>query len=510
MKHFLILLTLCFSLFSLSAKEKQKTNILLITVDDLKPILGCYGNDQIITPNIDRLAAMGVTFQNNYCQQAVCAASRVSLFTGMRPDRTGVVDLKTDMRDINPDVVTLPQLLKENGYETIGMGKILHGAKGDDPISWSKPFIEDKHLAYAEGFTYPANGKYQNPAIHVAMEEAKKQKLSWKEANQYLKSKNLSPSTENMDIPDNAYEDGALALRAVEEIEKLRKSKKPFFMALGFHKPHLPFSVPTKYWDMYDRESIPLAPHRAKVENAPAVAYHSWGELRNYSDIPQEGPLSLEKEREVIHGYWASVSYVDAQLGIVLDKLEQSGMAENTIIVLWGDHGWHLGDHGQWCKHSNFEQATKAPLIFAVPGMAKAEKAYTMSEFVDVYPTLLDLVGIQAHDALEGISLVPAVENPDEIVKTRAFSQFTRGPKVMGYTMRTERYRVTLWLKGEYYKGSIVDNPEIIAQELYDYKTDPTESRSLVKDEGYKDILAELKAELLSHLQTQNMKYGKE
>lgn len=502
----LILLALL-TAFSLSAQEKM--NVLFISIDDLKTTLGCYGNEQIISPHIDELAAMGVTFQNSYCQQAVCAASRTSVFTGMRPDRTGVVDLKTDMRDINPDVVTLPQLLKQNGYTTVGMGKVYHGARNNDPISWTIPFMEDKEFDYAEGFSYPANGKYQAPEIHEAIKGAKKQKLNWKETNKYLKSKNMSPSVECMDIPDHAYEDGALALQAIKTMDELKDGDEPFFLALGFHKPHLPFSVPKKYWDMYDRNEVPLAPHREEVENAPGLAYHSWGELRNYSDIPQQGPLSMEKEREVIHGYWASVSYVDAQLGLVLDHLKATGLDKNTMIVLWGDHGWHLGDHGQWCKHSNFEQATKAPLMFYVPGMAKGKNAYTMAEFVDIYPTILDVLDIDGPDVLEGNSLKPAIKKPKTEVKDRAFSQFTRGPKVMGYTMRTSRYRVTLWLSGEFYEGPIVDDPKVIAQELYDYQEDPNETRSLAKDPEYAAVFEELKAELLAHLKQQNKDYGK-
>lgn len=507
----LFLLFFAFLIAPLRAAEKgDPMNVLFISIDDLKPVLGCYGTEGIKTPTIDALARQGVTFQNNYCQQAVCAPSRVSLFTGMRPDRTGVVDLKTNMRNINPDVETLPQTLMKNGYITVGMGKLLHGAKDDDPTSWSEPYIHDKDLAYAKGFIYPANGKYQNPQIHEAAKEARKQKLGWKATNRFLKSKGLSPATECMDIPDDAYEDGALALRAVKALDKLAKQQQSFFLAIGFHKPHLPFSVPKKYWDLYDRDRIPLAGHRSKIDGAPQVAYHTWGELRNYSDIPQEGPLSLEKEKEIIHGYWAAVSYVDAQLGLVMDKLKSSGLDKNTMVVLWGDHGWHLGDHGQWCKHSNFEQATKAPLIFAVPGGSKGENAYTMSEFVDVYPTILDYLGIKPHEALEGVSLMPVIKNPKLKIKEAAFSQFTRGSKVMGYTMRTARYRVTLWLKGEYYKASIVEKPEIIAKELYDYQKDPEETTNFANNEAYADVFKSLKKQLLSSLKTQHRSYGKD
>ncbi len=489
--------------------ESQKPNIVFLCIDDLKPVLGCYGDQNVKTPHIDQLAQAGVTFSNAYCQQAVCAPSRISIFTGLRPDRTKVWDLKTDMRDMNPDVVTLPQFFKDNGYETVGLGKLMHGAKDDDPISWSIPYRHDRELTYADGFSYPANGKYQNPAIHEAMKEAKKQKLNWQETNRYLKSLGLSPAVECMDIPDNAYEDGAVAEAGMQLLNQLEKGDKPFFLALGFHKPHLPFAAPKKYWDLYNRDQIALHPLQGKATNSPDYAYHTWGELRNYSDAPQTGPVLDAQQKELIHGYWAAVSFVDAQVGKVMAHLDALGLRDNTIVVLWGDHGWHLGDHGLWCKHSNFEQATKAPLIISAPGYAKNQHTLSMAEFVDVFPTLCELSGLAAPKVLEGTSQAAALKHPETIVKDYAISQFPRGNNVMGYTLRTDRYRLTVWLKGKFQEGSIHQKPQIEALELYDYEKDPLETQSLASDPAYAELATQLKTKLFDLLTAQANHHAK-
>jgi arylsulfatase A-like enzyme len=472
-------------------------------VDDLKPLLGCYGNQQVISPNIDALAGVGVLFENAYCQQAVCAPSRISVFSGLRPDQTKVWDLNTNMRDVNPDVVTLPQYFKQHGYQTAGVGKLMHGAKNNDPGSWTIPYLEDKELSYAEGYKYPANGKYQAKAIRQAYRESRKQKLDWKATNQYLKSKGLSPSVECLDVPDGAYEDGAVAIKGMQLLEAMSQSDKPFFLALGFHKPHLPFAAPKKYWDMYQRSEINQAPYMEKAEGAPEYAYHTWGELRNYSDIPQKGQVPADKQKELIHGYMASVSYVDAQIGKVLNQLDALGLREHTIIVLWGDHGWHLGDHGIWCKHSNFEQAVKAPMIIAAPGLSQGQVASTMAEFVDMYPTFCELSGLPVGKHLDGQSLVPALKNASAPVKEYAISQYPRGNDIMGYTIRNQHYRYTVWLKGPYRKQAVYRQPEVVATELYDYINDPLETVSLSDDAEYKAIRQQLETQLFTVLNNQ-------
>ncbi len=483
--------------------QTGKTNILFIAVDDLKPLLGCYGDESTITPNIDALAKEGVLFENAYCQQAVCAPSRVSVFSGLRPDQTKVWDLKTNMRDVNPDVVTLPQYFKKHGYQTAGVGKLMHGAKHNDPASWSIPYKEDKHLGYAEGYKYPANGKYQAKDIHKAYRESRQQKLGWKETNQYLKAKGLAPSCECLDIPDAAYEDGAVAVKGMELLKEMSASDKPFFLALGFHKPHLPFAAPKKYWDMYERSEIKQAAFMLPAEGAPKYAYHSWGELRNYSDIPQEGQVPADKQKELIHGYKACVSYVDAQIGKVMKRLDELGLRENTVVVLWGDHGWHLGDHGIWCKHSNFEQAVKAPLIISAPGMKKDKVATTMAEFVDMYPTLCELSDLPIGEQLDGQSLVPALKDPKKEVKGYAISQYPRGNNIMGYTIRDKQYRCTIWLKGAYRSEQVYAKPLVVASELYDYVNDPLEKVSLADNKEYDSIRQEMEKQLLDILNKQ-------
>ena len=489
--------------FSEKEKKAERPNILFLVVDDLKPVLGVYGNTEVKTPEIDKLAARGVVFDNSYCQQAVCAPSRISVFTGMRPDRTKVRDLHTDMRKMNPDIVTLPQFFKRKGYETVGLGKLMHGARGNDPRSWTIPYVADEKLTYADGFSYPVLGRYQANDIKTVYEDIKTQKLKRKQLMASLRKRGALPSTECLDLPDDAYSDGAIAEKGIRMLEKLKNNDKPFFLALGFHKPHLPFVAPKKYWDMYDEEEIDVNPFQLHAENSPNYAYTNWGELRNYSDIPRKGPLDPAKQKQLIHGYRASVSYVDAQIGKVIAKLDELGLDENTIIVLWGDHGWHLGDHGLWCKHTNFEQATKAPLFFVAPGMAKGKHALTMAEFVDIFPTLVDYAGFKVPDYLEGESLLPVLKDPKVEIKGYALSQFFRGTDIMGYTMRTYRYRITLWLKGDFNKKDLFRDPVIDAVELYDYKTDPQERVSLAGDPQYAQVVEELKTKLLKMLNSE-------
>ncbi len=492
-----------------AVKSKKRPNILFLVIDDLKPVLGAYGDHNVKTPGLDKLAGEGVLFENAYCQQAVCAPSRISFFTGERPDRTKVFDLHTNMRDMNPDIITVPQFFKAHGYITVGLGKLMHGAKQNDPVSWSIHTKKDDKLKYAAGYSCPAEGKYQNPKIIAASKEAKAQNLNWKKTKKYLVSKNLLPSTECMDVPDDAYTDGAIAKAGIKLMKNLSKKEQPFFIALGFHKPHLPFVAPKKYWDMYDRSKIKENPFRQHAKNSPGFAYHTWGELRAYSDIPDEGPLPDDKQKEVIHGYWASVSYVDAQVAKVLQALKDLGLEDNTIVVLWGDHGWHLGDHGLWCKHTNFEQATKVPFIIKAPGYAKGKTASTMTELIDVFPTLVDYAGFDKPDYLEGESLIPVLKNSDTQIKDYAISQYFRGKNIMGYSLRTKRYRLTLWLKGDFRHNDLFRNPVIAATELYDYKTDPQEKVSLAKDPAYAKVVEELKTKLLNLLVEQADRFQK-
>ena len=337
-----------------------KPNVLLICVDDLKPLLGCYGDTVVKSPNIDRLAARGVLFEKAYCNQAVCSPSRNALLTGLRPQSLGIYELNTNFRKAAPDAVTLPQHFKANGYHAEALGKIFHVGHGNvnDVASWSVPHFTPKTISYAlKENDLPESTREQ------ALFENKKE--PWKLPR--------GAAAESADVPDNRYGDGVIADEAVKRLEAAKqKPDVPFFLAVGFLKPHLPFVAPKMYWDLYDPASFKLPELQTAPAGAPEFAATTWGELRQYRDIPEQGPLAREQATHLIHGYHAATSYMDAQLGKVLDALDASGLAGNTIIVLWGDHGWHLGDHGMWCKHTNYEQATRIPVIVAAPGIQPA------------------------------------------------------------------------------------------------------------------------------------------
>lgn len=485
MRSLILLLALCPSLFA------AKPNVLFIAFDDLKPLMGCYVDKVIKTPNMDRLAARGTLFLNAHTQQAVCGPSRASLLTGLRPDTTKVYDLKTRIRSILPDVVTLPQHFRAHGYETVGMGKIfdprsVDSRNSDDPASWSRPYVHTDSKKGVAGFL---NAEF----VAKAKAAMKTKGIQGGNTDALKEAVGGFPPTEGEDVADTDYEDGELAEVAVAHVKELAAQEKPFFLAVGFHKPHLPFVAPKKYWDLYQRDTLSIARFTTLPAGAPEIAFQDSNELKNgtYSaDIVPRGP-GLQPEavqRQLIHGYMACVSYVDAQLGKVLDALDASPAAKNTIIVLWGDHGWHLGDHGMWCKHTNYEQATRVPLMIIRPGDAGAGgRSQSPVEFLDVYPTLCDLAGITAPKELQGLSLVPILNDPKASVKPAARSQYPRGSEkkpTMGYAWRDERYRFVQWL------DTTQPGAAPVATELYDYEKDPEETRSLVNDPAYADVLA--------------------
>ena len=468
--------------YFLALEAYPKKNILFIAVDDLKPSLGVYGDSFAKTPHIDYLASLGTTFTNAHVQQAICAPSRVSLLTGLRPDLTEVWDLETQMRDKNPSIITLPQYYRENGFKTVGMGKIFDNRsvdKGLDKSSWSSPFIRVNvdhpiHGNTITGFQSPENKKILSEIRDKAIADGIPNRDMW----QYLRSKH-KPSTESFDISDEGYFDGAIALKAVSQINELAKDDDPFFLAVGFQKPHLPFVAPKKYWDLYNRESIELASYQKWARGTVKLSYNNNGEMRSYTDIPdsfeENGLINAEKQKELIHGYYACVSYIDAQVGKILDAVKENNLLENTTIILWGDHGWHLGDHGQWAKHSNFEQATRSPLIIVDPKTKRNNFNSSPTEFIDVFPTLVELSGLQTPDNLQGKSLVPILNGKSKKVKDYAVSQYPRG-KAMGYALRNGRYRYVAWYKN---RNSIKEQ-DIIIKELYDYKNDPEETVNIV------------------------------
>lgn len=459
-------------------------NVLFIAVDDMRCDLGCFGNSYVKSPNIDRLASTGVLFRRAYCQQAVCNPSRVSLMTGMRPDSTRVWDLTTEMRSVLPDVVTLPQYFRQNGYRAVAYGKIFHNPF-PDAQSWDEPTHNPQNV-----IAYSAENRDKLTKFKQSM------RASGKSENAIDRMR--GPATEIQDEPDDRNYDGKQTSDAIEKLNELASGEAPFFLAVGYIRPHLPFITPKPYWDLYRRSEIPLAANGFLPKNAPQVSFgdRSFGgfyELRGYMDYanvknPFEGTLTEEQQRELKHGYYASVSFTDAQIGRLIDVLERTGKSNNTIVVLWSDHGWKLGEHGGWCKQTNFEIDTRAPLIVRNPS-AKANGTPTDSlvEFIDIYPTVCELAGLPIPPHTEGRSLAPILDDVRIETKDYAISQFPRehqGKDYMGYAMRTDRYRYIEWL-------SAVDG-SVFARELYDHRVDHEENENIAEDVAQRSVLDSL------------------
>ena len=478
----------------------NKPNVLFIVVDDLKPLLGCYGASWIKSPNIDRLASRGTLFTASYCQVSFCAPSRMSILTGLRPDSTRVFFNPAKPQDILrmrfPDLVTLPQHLRNHGYITHPIHKVFDGRTvdaGHDRASWSVPY-GPWEMAPGEK---PAPGGYQDPATKARLAESAAQ---GKPA--------VGPATEACDIADNAYHDGGVAFTAAKRIREFAQQTQPFFLAVGFVKPHLPFIAPKKYWDLYDRASLPLAPFQQLPHGSPHdLAFYSHsGELRSYSDVPKTGAIPEPLQRELIHGYAACVSYIDAQVGLLMRTLEEAGIAGQTAICLWGDHGWHLGEHGHWGKVTNYEDATRAPLIIAAPGEKQKPRVTALVEFIDIYPTLCDLAGMPLPAHLEGRSLAPLMRGENTTLHEAAISQMSHGAVkdgVMGWTLRTPRYRYIEWRCADLSTDTPRITDQVESVELYDYQADPLERENLASKPEHLGLLKEQQSlfdKLLPHL----------
>ena len=481
----LIVTVLAATATAISAAEKP--NVLFIAIDDLRPELGCYGVDEIKTPKIDALAASGITFNRAYCQLAVCNPSRVSLLTGLRPDSSKVWDLVTRFRQTVPDIVTLPQQFKAHGYHTVSYGKIYHNPWPDN-VSWSEPH------------RWPEKSSLWS-------EEAKRRRAAYKEkmraegrAEKAI-DRMRAQATEIVDVPDDEHIDGAIAQQALTAMRRLAKQDQPFLLAAGFIRPHLPFVAPRKYWELYDAETIPLAPNPFLPRQSPAFAMNTMYELRDYLDFdrtptPKQDSLTDAQQRRLKHGYYASVSFVDSLVGHLLTELETLGLADNTIVVLWGDHGWKLGEHNSWCKQTNYEIDVRAPLIIRAPeATANGHTTNALVEFVDIYPTLCELAGLPLPEHLEGKSMTPLLSRPDQPWKQAAFSQFRRQDRdipLMGYAMRTDRYRYVEWQDRR--------TREIVATELYDHQTDSSEDTNIAGLADNKSLLAELSRQMWTTL----------
>lgn len=469
--------------------KPSRPNVLMIVVDDLRPSGEAFGAPQIRTPHIDRLARGGLVFTRAYTQQAVCSPSRTAVMTGLRPDTTRVLDLRTHFRKARPDAITLPQHFKQHGYHTQGLGKVYHGGL-DDPSSWSTPHWTSSRPDYydpkirsalehekarlrAEGVEFETTPVERDPVSGVAL------RLS------NPRGRARGPAWEAPDVSDDELKDGDTASKAIVLMESY--GSRPFFLAVGLVKPHLPFVAPRKYFDLYPLESVTLSPNPRPPAGVPAPALPDWSELRSYLGMPQEGPMPDAQAREIVRAYAAAASYADAQVGRMLDALDRLGLAGNTVVVLWGDHGWHLGDQGHWTKHTNFEIATRAPLVVRAPGRgAEGRRSDALVEFVDIYPTLCELAGLPVPTELEGTSLAPLLDAPARPWKGAAFSQYPRG-KLMGRSMRTDRYRYTEWA---------APGEAPAARELYDHQLDPLETVNRAGDPALDKTVAELSARL--------------
>lgn len=457
-------------LLSQAAQGMEKKNVLLFFIDDLRPELACYGADYIKTPAIDKLASEGVLFERAYCQQALCGPSRISMLSGRYPYTTGITDLWTPLTKAHPDALSLPRYFKERGYFTGSYGKVYHHTR-DDKSSWSE-LMAKITVKYANSKTLEG--------IRRRTEEGEKKGLSEDEVRILGKG----PATEIAEVEDDAYPDGKIANQA---IKSLRKNKdKPFFICVGITKPHLPFAAPKKYWDLYERDDFEV-PERKLPENAPSLAFTVWGELRGYRGIPEEGHLSDEQTKELRHGYAASVSYADAQVGKVLAELDRLGLRKNTIVVLWGDHGYKLGDYGAWCKHTNLELDAHVPFMVSAPGFSQGERSKSLVEIVDIFPTLAELTGGKVPDSCDGRSLKPVLKDPGQAFRSHAFTMYPRG-KTAGYSIRTDRWRYTEWFNTE--------KKEIVAQELYDHQDTQTPASSLAADPKHAELVSSLSKKL--------------
>ncbi len=465
----------------------DRPNILLLLVDDLKPVLGAYGDRIAVTPHMDRLAARGLRFDAAYCNQAVCASSRFTLLLGQRSTSTGLYQFGRNFRDYYPDAVTLPQFFMRHGYRAESMGKVFHvghGTYGDD-ASWSVPAHKDLLIEYVD----PASTRDGSPTNEQAL------------FTNLRRPPGSGPlprgaAWESPDVPDDAYADARTAAYAINRLRAAKeKPSEPFFLAVGFVRPHLPFSVPKKYWDLYDPAKLPMPERETAPEAVVPVAMKRGGEIDQFFPVPKPPvhPYPDDIKRKLIHGYYASMSYADVQIGKVMAALDELKLADNTIVVLWGDHGWHLGDLGIWTKHTNFEQANRIPLVVIAPGVTRpGTSTGQLAETVDLYPTLAELAGLSPSTGsqnLDGTSLVPVLKNPAARIRNHAYHSFPRGEE-LGRAIRTERYRLVEWKK----PGAPADTAKI---ELYDYANGPIETRNVAAERA--EVVAELRAILAGY-----------
>jgi arylsulfatase A-like enzyme len=455
-----------------AAPDARPLNVLFIAVDDLRPQLGCYGEKAMVTPRLDRLAAEGRRFERHYVQVPTCGASRCALLTGRYPAVPAAYDngaFATLPRASAEAPMSMPELFRRAGYQTAAIGKITHEPGG-------KLASGEDELAGAWDATSMPAGKWKDPwSAFFAY------------ADGSTRAPGRTPATERGEVDDGGYPDALIAEAAIEKLRELKVGEQNFFLAVGFIKPHLPFNAPAKYWDLYDESKISLAEYRKPPAGVdPAISLHKSGELTpRYTGLAQKGAVSEAEARRLRHAYFACVSYVDAQIGRVLDELNRLGLADSTIVVVWGDHGWHLGDHGIWGKHTLHEIALRSPLIVRAPGIARPGAAAPgLVESVDIYPTLAALCGLKAPAGLDGTSFAPMLADPEADGKAATYGFWSRG---RAHSVRTPRYRLTQWTK----QGK----PNELAQiELYDHQVDPGETNNIAAER--RKLVVELTAQL--------------
>ena len=434
----------------------EQPNVLFIAIDDLRPELGCYGKSHIHSPNIDALASSGTVFKRAYCMVPTCGASRASLMTGLRPAHNRFVNYLTWAERDAPGMTTLNTHFKAHGYRTLSLGKVFHQLR-DSMEGWSEAPWRPRGVSH---YADP-----ENQRLHA--ENGKKKAKPTR-----------GPAFESADVADNQYSDGRIADRAVETLRELKSKDDPFFLAVGFLKPHLPFVAPKKYWDLYPKPTVKVPSNYFPPAGAPSGAVHTFGELRSYHGIPNTGILDLDQARELIRGYYACVSYTDAQIGKVLVELERLELDDNTVVVLWGDHGWNLGEHTMWCKHSTFETSMHAPLIVKAPGYPSGQSTNALTEFIDIYPSLCELVGLPLPAHLQGRSFLPLLRDPDLEWKTSAIGRYKNGD-----TIRTDQYRFT-----QFWSSKLGPKSRM----LYDHFTDSDENINISERAGEQAISREL------------------
>lgn len=466
----LIIILVCFSF----CKEKDveipvKPNVLLLFMDDLRPELATYGQTQIISPHMDVLAKKGIQFSNAYCNVPVCGASRASMLTGMLPTKKRFLNYNTFVEKETPNVVTLPQLFKNNGYTTISNGKIYHhldDRESDWDEVWRPYAFDNNDLGLAPTDYWQSLWKdYKNPD-NIAI----------------YKTTGTGPAYEKAGINDSIYIDGLMTEKVIRDIKNLKNSKKPFFLSAGFISTHLPFNAPKQYWDMYNRNNIKQPENYDYIpKDAPKMSISNWGEMRAYSNIPKEGQVSDSLAINLIHGYYATVSYVDALIGKILYELKAQDLEKNTIIILVSDHGYNLEEHTQWAKFTNYNTSTQVPLIIYNPFSNKKGNRNALVELVDIYPTLAELCGLQVtRNQLDGTSLVTVLE--DKNANGKAHILIKRGN---GFTLKTKEFSYTEFIKA--------DGNSIITSMLYDHRVDKDENENVVNLPQYKVVVSDLK-----------------